>query len=111
MNIRRNQERGSALLVAVVITLMVVAISGAFISHAMVRQRNSVNLMFGSQAVTAASASAWVRRAGGVAAGRVAASTSPANASGIARLAFAGRRFRSAGGIEVALTVGPAIVR
>jgi hypothetical protein len=54
----RRQERGGALLVAVVITLMVVAISGAFISHAMVRQRNSVNLMFGSQAVTAAEAGA-----------------------------------------------------
>jgi hypothetical protein len=58
MKIRRLQERGSALLVAVVITLMVIAISGAFISHAMVRQRNSVNLMFGSQAVTAAEAGA-----------------------------------------------------
>ena len=58
MRISRQQERGGALLVAVVITLMVVAISGAFISHAMVRQRNSVNLMFGSQAVTAAEAGA-----------------------------------------------------
>jgi hypothetical protein len=58
MKTRRHLERGGALLVAVVITLMVVAISGAFISHAMVRQRNSVNLMMASQAVTAAEAGA-----------------------------------------------------
>lgn len=58
MRNHRTRDRGSALLIAVVITIMVVGISGAFISHSMIRQKASMNAMFEAKAITAAEAGA-----------------------------------------------------